>query len=45
VELTTGERIEGAVVQTTASEVVIEVGGTEIRFARDRVKAVFYGRR
>ena len=45
VELTTGERIEGTVVQTTASEVVIEVGGTEVRFARDRVKSVFYGRR
>ena len=45
VELTTGERIEGTVVQTTASEVVIEVGGTEVRFGRDRVKAVFYGRR
>ena len=45
VELTTGERIEGTVVQTTASEVVIEVGGTEVRLARDRVNAVFYGRR
>lgn len=45
VELTTGERIEGTVVQTTATELVIEVGGTEVRFSRDRVKAVFYGRR
>ena len=44
-ELTTGERIEGAVVQTTATKIVIEVGGAEVRFARDRVKAVFYGRR
>jgi hypothetical protein len=45
VELTSGERIEGRVVQTTTSEVVIEVGGTEVRFGRDRVKAVFYGHR
>jgi len=45
VELTTGERIEGTVVQTTASEVVIQVGGTEVRFGRDQVKAVFYGHR
>lgn len=45
VELTTGERIEGTVVQTTATELVINVGGTEVRFSRDRVKAVFYGRR
>jgi hypothetical protein len=45
VELTTGERIEGTVVQTTATELVIEVGGTTVTFARDRVKTVFYGRR
>lgn len=45
VELTTGERIEGTVVQTTATELIIEVGGTQVKFGRDRVKAVFYGRR
>ena len=45
VELTTGERIEGTVIQTTATELVIEVGGTQVRFGRERVKAVFYGRR
>ena len=43
VELKTAERIEGNLKQATGVTVAIEVGGPEIRFATDKVRAIYFG--
>src|SRR5439155_804030 len=43
VELKTGQRIEGALQEVTAINVVIEVGGQRIIFERGKVRAIFFG--
>ncbi len=39
VELTTGQRVEGAVKRVTSTAVLIEVGGQTISFEREKVRA------
>jgi len=44
IELKTGQRVEGNFKQATPNGVVIEVGGQDIRFKTDQVRAIYFGR-
>lgn len=41
IELKTGQRVEGNFKQATPNGVVIEVGGQDIRFKTDQVRAIY----
>lgn len=43
IELKTGQRIEGAIKQTTAAGAVIEVAGQSITIPLDKLKAIYFG--
>ena len=42
-ELRTGERIEGSVVQVSTTTVSVETGGRTLSFARTQVRAIYFG--
>jgi hypothetical protein len=43
VQLTTGDRVEGRFKQATAASVLIEAGGQDIAFPREKVQAIYFG--
>ncbi len=43
VELTTGQRVEGSFRRAAGTEVVIEVGGREVAFPLEKVRAIYFG--
>jgi hypothetical protein len=43
VELTDGERVEGALTEATPAGVLVEVGGQRIRFEVSKVRAIYFG--
>ena len=42
IELTTGQRIEGAVKEATGTAVVVDVGGREVRIRPERVRSITF---
>lgn len=43
IELTTGQRIEGVFKHATPSDVVVEVGGQDVTFKREKIRAIYFG--